>query len=470
MTREASTMHRTSTAVILAGALTLGLGGTAAAQKESPPPVGTPKDFKLPAKREFTLPNGLGVTLVPFGTVPKASLTLAVRTGRIDQQANQVWLAELTGDLMNEGTTTRTSAQVAEQVAGMGGTINVGIASDVVNIGGEVLSERAPEMVRLIAEVVRAPRLPESELERIKGDRLRNLAISRSQPQPIASEKFRELLYGDHPYGRLFPTEAMLKGYTIAQVRDFHGKNFGAARSHLYVAGVFDAAAVEAAIRQAFGDWKRGPAPTVRPPSPKSRRTLALIDRPDAVQSTVVIGLPVPGADNKDYIPLQVTDALLGGAFGSRITANIREDKGYTYSPFSTVADFRGESYWYEQADVTTNVTGASIKEIIGEIERLRNEPPPPAELDGIKNNLAGIFTLQNGSRGGIIGQLSFVDLQGLDDAYLTNYVRNVLAVTPQEVQRIAREHLAPEKMAIVVVGDRKTVAGQVAPYDTVVP
>ena len=470
MTREASTMHRTSTAVLLAGALTLGLGGTAAAQKESPPPVGTPKDFKLPAKREFTLPNGLGVTLVPFGTVPKASLSLAVRTGRIDQQANQVWLAELTGDLMNEGTTTRTSAQVAEQVAGMGGTINVGIASDVVNIGGEVLSERAPEMVRLIAEVVRAPRLPESELERIKGDRLRNLAISRSQPQPIASEKFRELLYGDHPYGRLFPTEAMLKGYTIAQVRDFHGKNFGAARSHLYVAGVFDAAAVEAAIRQAFGDWKRGPAPTVRPPSPKSRRTLALIDRPDAVQSTVVIGLPVPGADNKDYIPLQVTDALLGGAFGSRITANIREDKGYTYSPFSTVADFRGESYWYEQADVTTNVTGASIKEIIGEIERLRNEPPPPAELDGIKNNLAGIFTLQNGSRGGIIGQLSFVDLQGLDDAYLTNYVRNVLAVTPQEVQRIAREHLAPEKMAIVVVGDRKTVAGQVAPYDTVVP
>ena len=410
------------------------------------------------------------MTLVPFGTVPKAALTLAVRTGRIDQQANQVWLAELTADMMNEGTATRTSAQVAEQVAGMGGTINVGVASDVMNIGGEVLSERAPEMVRLIAEVVRTPRLPESELERIKGDRLRNLAISKSQPQPIASEKFRELLYGDHPYGRLFPTEAMLKGYTIAQVRDFHARNFGAARSHLYVAGVFDAAAVEAAIRQAFGDWKRGGAPTVRPPSPKSRRTLALIDRPDAVQSTVVIGLPVPGADNKDYLPLQVTDALLGGAFGSRITANIREDKGYTYSPFSAVADFRGESYWYEQADVTTNVTGASIKEIFAEIERLRNEAPPAAELDGIKNNLAGIFTLQNGSRGGIIGQLSFVDLQGLDDAYLTNYVRNLLAVTPQEVQRIAREHLAPEKMAIVVVGDRKTVAGQVAPYDTVVP
>jgi zinc protease len=470
MIRETGTMHTTRTALLLAGALTLGLAGGATAQKEAPPPVGTPKDFKLPPKREFTLPNGMGVTLVPFGTVPKAAISLAVSTGRIDQQANQVWLPELTADLMNEGTATKTSAQVAELVAGMGGTINVGVASDVTNVGGEVLSERAPDMVRLVAELVRTPRLPESEVERIKGDRLRNLAIAKSQPQPIASEKFRELLYGDHPYGQLYPTEAMLKGYTIAQVRDFHARNFGAARSHLYVAGVFDAAAVEAAIRQAFGDWKRGSAPTSRPPSPKSTRTLALIDRPDAVQSTVIIGLPVPGATHKDYIPLQVADALLGGAFGSRITANIREDKGYTYSPFSTVADFRNQSYWYEQADVTTNVTGASIKEIFGEIERLRNEAPPAAELDGIKNNLAGIFTLQNGSRGGIIGQLSFVDLQGLDDSYLTNYVRNVLAVSPQEVQRIARDYLRPEKMAIVVVGDRKTVAEQVAPYNTVVP
>jgi predicted Zn-dependent peptidase len=470
MIRETSAMHRTTAAVLLAGALTLGLGGTARAQKEAPPPVGTPKDFKLPPRREFTLPNGLAVTLVPFGTVPKATISLAVRTGRIDQRANQVWLPELTADLMNEGTAAKSSAQVAEQVAGMGGTINVGVASDVTNIGGDVLSERAPEMVRLVAEVARTPRLPESEIERIKGDRLRNLAIAKSQPQPIATEKFRELLYGDHPYGHLFPTEAGLQGFTIAQVRDYHARNFGAARSHLYVAGVFDAAAVEAAIRQAFGDWQRGPAPTSRPPAPKSQRTLALIDRPDAVQSTVIIGLPVPGATHKDYIPLLVTDALLGGSFGSRITSNIREDKGYTYSPFSTVANFRNESYWYEQADVTTAVTGASMKEIFGEIERLQNTAPPTAELDGIKNNLAGIFTLQNGSRGGIIGQLSFVDLQGLPDSYLTDYVRNVLAVTPQEVQRIAREHLRPEKMAIVVVGDRKTVAGQVTPYNSVVP
>ena len=442
----------------------------ALAQREAPPAAGTPKDFKLPAQREFTLPNGMAVTLVPFGRVPKANVTLTVRTGRIDQGSSETWLAELTGDLMNEGTTTRTAAQVAEQVAAMGGFLNVGIASDISTVGGEVLGEHAAEMVRLVADVARNPRLPESELDRLRGDRLRALAIARSQPQPVANEKFRELVYADHPYGRLYPTEAMLRGFTIAQVRDFHTRNFGAARAHLYVAGVFDGPAVERAIRQAFGDWKRGPAPTQKPPAPKRERTLALIDRPGAVQSTVIIGLPVIGAISPDYLPLRVTDALLGGSFGSRITSNIREQKGYTYSPFSSISDFRGESYWAEQADVTTAVTGASLKEIFFEIERLRGEAPPVDELNGIKNQLAGIFTVQNSSRNGIIGQLSFVDLQGLEDSYLTEYVRRILAVSPADVQRMANRYLDPGKMAIVVVGDRKTIAEQVAPYGAMTP
>jgi predicted Zn-dependent peptidase len=165
-----------------------------------------------------------------------------------------------------------------------------------------------------------------------------------------------------------------------------------------------------------------------------------------------------------------VTDALLGGTFGSRITSNIREQKGYSYSPFSTVNDFYRQSYWAEQADVTTEVTGASLEEIFGEIERLRREAPPEAELTGIKRNIAGTFTLQNGSRLGIIGRLQFVDLQGLSDAYLTDYVKRVLAVTPETVKATAARYLRPDRMTIVVVGDRKTVAEQVAPYGGAVP
>jgi len=155
------------------------------------------------------------------------------------------------------------------------------------------------------------------------------------------------------------------------------------------------------------------------------------------VQSTVVVGLPVPDPSNRDYTALQVTDALLGGAFGSRITSNIREQKGYTYSPYSTVTTHSRDAFWAEVADVTTNVTGPSLKEIFGEIEKLRKEAPPTDELRGIQNNMAGIFTLQNASRGGVIGQLQFVDLHGLPDTYLTEYVKRVMAVSPAEVQRI---------------------------------
>jgi predicted Zn-dependent peptidase len=439
-------------------------------QKVAPPPGGTPKDFTLPTKRELTLPNGMRVTLVPFGAIPKATVSLAVRVGNVNEGPNEVWLADVTGDLMNEGTIARTAAEIAELTAGMGGSIGVSVGPDQTTIGGSVLAERAPEFVRLVADVVQHPRFPESELPRIVAARIRQVAIAKSQPQPLAQERFQQVIYGDHPYGRPYPTEEMLRDYTVEQIRAFHARNFGAARAHLYVAGIYDAAAVERAIRESFGGWAKGNPPVSNVPKPKTGRRLELIDRPGAVQSTLIVGLPVPDASNADYTALQVTDAILGGAFGSRITSNIREQKGYTYSPFSTITDHYGDAYWAEMADVTTNVTGASLKEIFYEIDRLRKEPPPRDELRGIQNNMAGIFTLRNASRGGLIGQLQFVDLHGLPDTYLTGYVKHVMAVTPADVQRIMRTYLRPENMAIVVVGDRKAIEDQVKPYRTYVP
>lgn len=456
-------------ALILALAIAPFAAGRAQ-QKQTPPPGGKPKDFTLPAKREFTLPNGMKVTLVPFGTIPKATVSLAVRVGNVNEGPNEVWLANVTGDLMNEGTTSLTSADLAERTAGMGGSLGVGVGPDQTTIGGSVLAESAPAFVRLVADVAQHPRFPESELPRIKATRVRQLAIARSQPQALAQEKFYQILYGDHPYGRVFPTDAMLNGYTIDQIRSFHANNFGADRAHLYVAGVYDAAAVEKAIRESFGTWPKGPAPVVNIPRPKSGRRLELIDRPGAVQSTVIVGLPVPGPSNADYTPLEVTDALLGGAFGSRITTNIREQKGYTYSPFSTITTHVHDALWAEYADVTTNVTGPSLKEVFGEIDRLRKEAPPQDELRGIQNNMAGIFTLQNASRGGVINQLQFVDLHELPDTYLTQYVKRVMAVTPADVQRVMQTYLRPENMAIVVVGDKKVIQDQVSPFNTYVP
>jgi len=188
------------------------------------------------------------------------------------------------------------------------------------------------------------------------------------------------------------------------------------------------------------------------------------------VQSTIDLGLRVAGPADSSYIPLVVTDALVGGAFGSRITSNIREDKGYTYSPFSTIDAKQRASDWTESADVTTAVTGASLKEIFNEIDRLQKEPPPADELRGIQNNLAGVFVLQNSSRAGVAGRLAFVDLHGLTDDFLTGYVRRVLTVTPQQVQQMVQLYLRPDRMQLVVVGDRKVVQEQLAPWGTVVP
>ena len=177
------------------------------------------------------------------------------------------------------------------------------------------------------------------------------------------------------------------------------------------------------------------------------------------------MGLPVPNATSPDNIPLGVTNALLGGSFGSRITSNIREKLGCTYSPGSQVSRRYHDAYWVETADITTDCTGKSLGEIFGEIQRLQKEPPAATELQGIQSYLSGLFVIQNSSRGALIGQLRYVDLQGLGDDYLKTYVQKVNAVTPADVQKMAAEYIKPEQMTIVVVGDKAKITEQLAPY-----
>jgi predicted Zn-dependent peptidase len=187
------------------------------------------------------------------------------------------------------------------------------------------------------------------------------------------------------------------------------------------------------------------------------------------VQSTLYIGLPVIDPSHPEYLPLTVMNALLGGSFGSRITSNIREQKGYTYSPQGIITTRLGSGVWTEIADVTTNVTGPSIKEIIGEIDRLRTEPPTAAELQGIQNYLAGTFVLRNSSRAGIANQLSTLDLYGLREDYLRTYVQRVYALTPADIQRLTQTYIDPSKLAIVVVGDPAVVREQIRTYGEIV-
>jgi predicted Zn-dependent peptidase len=420
----------------------------------------------VPTPHRFTLTNGLGVTFVDYGTIPKARVALVVEVGNAYETARQVWLADVTGDLLVEGTSSRSALEISTAAARMGGSLEVAVGAETTQIGGAVLSEFAPEMVRLVADVVRHPALPESELSRIKNDRQRQLSIARSQSQQLATEQFRAALYGeDHPFGRVFPTPEMIDGFSLQDVKAFYEAGFGPRRARLYVVGRFDFDPVRAAVQEAFGGWSGAAPARIPAPSPRATRTLAIVNRSDAVQTTLMLGLPVPDPSSPDFIKLSVTNSLLGGFFSSRITTNIREDKGYTYSPFSQISSRRGDAYWVQNADVSTEVTAPALKEIFFEIDRLRAEAPSKEELAGVQSYMAGVFVLRNSSRAGIINQLEFLVRHGLPDDYLEHYVDAVLAVTPADVHETAVKYIRPERMTIVAVGDEKVIGPDLAPY-----
>ncbi|MFP2923838.1 M16 family metallopeptidase [Pyxidicoccus sp. 3LG] len=433
----------------------------APAPKEAPPAAAAPKPFKLPARTELKLDNGLEASLVPYGDMPKVAIQLVIDTGNIHEKENEVWLADLTGQLLEEGTTSRTAEQLAQAAAKLGGQLSIQPGSDQTFVGLEVLSESAPEALALLADVVQNPSFPKEGVEREKADLLRELAIYKTQPQILADEQLLRSLYGAHPYGRYFPTEEMLKGYTPEAVRAHYDANFGAARARLYVVGRFEQAPVEKALREAFSGWKAGPARVENVPKQQVAKAVQFIDRPGSVQSTLRVAVKAVSPTSPDYIKQEVMNTLLGGYFSSRITSNIREKKGYAYSPYSRVSSHVKDAYWTQNADVTTAVTGEALKEIFKEVETLRKTPPPAQELKDVQSYMAGLFLLQNSSRFGIINQLRFVDLHDLPDTYLRDYVQNVMAVTPEQVQQLANKALTRESMTVIVVGDQKVVKPQ---------
>lgn len=433
--------------------------------KETPPVPAPPRDFALPAPKQFVLDNGLRVTLVNYGNTPKVNVGLYVAAGNSYESASEVWLGDLTAQLMREGTATKTGPEISLAAARMGGQVDINVGVDTASVTGSALSEFAPDLAGLVADLALHPKFPSGELDRLKADNLRRLSIAKSNPQQMATEKFREVLYGNHPYGRVFPTEAQMKGYTLAQAKAFYEANWAASRARLYVVGRFDAAAAEAAIRSAFSSWKKGTMSHPPVAKPRSERAVHIVDKPGAVQTTLIVGLPTIDASHPDAIALSVTNSVLGGYFSSRMTANLRESKGYTYSPFSAVQNRYRDANWAQNADVTTAVTGASLKEIFFEIDRLQAEPPTEAELESAKNYMLGTFVLRNSDRAGIIAQLEFINFHGLPADYLNTYVGKVRAVTPGQVQEMTRKYIDDVRTAIIAVGDRKQIEDQVKPY-----
>lgn len=436
-----------------------------AVAKQTPPPGSKPRDFALPAKEEFTLDNGLRARLVPYGEVPKVTMMVAIQAGNVHEAANEVAVADLLAKLLQEGTASMSATQLADKVARMGGSLSIGAGADQTTLWASCLTEYAPQLASLLADVVQHPAFPAAELPRLKADLKRQMALARSYPGTQARQKYSAAIYGSHPYGRPLPTDAQLDALTMEQVQSFYKNQYGALRTSVYAAGRFDAPALRQAITAAWKDFPQGPAPLIEVAKPITKGEVLTQDRPNAPQSTIVVGLPAIDPSNPDFIRLRVMNSLLGGSFGSRITRNIREDKGYTYSPYSYVETHYRTGNWSENADVTTADTYNSLREIMSEIERLQKTPPTEEELKGIQNFEGGMFVLRNSNPGGIISQLNTLDLNGLPETYLTEQVKNINAVTPQQVSEAARKYVRPEAMTIIVVGDKKQVDPQLKKF-----
>ena len=426
-----------------------------------PPPIAEPKPFRLPATETYTLPNGMQVTLIPYGLAPKTVVSLRIRAGNVNE-GGATWLGDLTGAMMKEGAAGRSAGQLSVAAATMGGSLDLGVGQQSTVVGTNVLSEHVAEAIALVGDVALRPDFPASELARVKANLGRQLSVGLSQPGTLADIALARTIYGpSHPYGRIVPTQAQLAAYTLDQVRGFHRSQFGARRAHLYIAGRFDAAAVKAAIATAFAQWVPGPealkVDAPHQPGPK----VILIDRPGAPQTTLRLAFDAATAGSDADIAQRVTNSLLGGAFSSRITTNIRETKGYTYSPSSSIAFTPGEALWSFDADVTTNVTGAALSEVFKEVRRMQTEAVPVEEARGIRTYMAGTFAIGNSTSPAVVSTLAQRDLLGLPTDWTEWYVPAVLAVTPAQMMDSAKESYPLGKMTLVIVGDLKTVVPQ---------
>ena len=431
-----------------------------ATAKEAPPQPGQAANFSVPETTDFTLDNGLNVTLVPYGNTPKATIRLISKVGNAHDSVPGI--ADIAYNLFAEDGVHPATQGSAGKAASMGGEINTTVTMSYSYINLNVLSEHTPSAVQMLSELVLNYSPEQVALERVSSGFIRNISIQKSSPGGQATEVFSKAMFGDHPYGAAFPTEDDMKNITVEAVGEFVSNHLVAANSYLYVSGVFDQAATRKAIEDAFAAMNKGTASSIPATEAKGAGEVIFVDRAGAPQSTLRYGLHVPGPENDDFVKLSVMNSMLGGSFSSRITSNIREDKGYTYSPFSQVNTLPGGSRWYQSADVTAEHTGNSMKEIIFEIERLKTEPVSDEELNGFKNYMSGIFVLQNSSRTGIINQLWFHKLHNLPVSRLGTLINQINAVSGDDIKSMAQTYLSLDKMTLVVVGDPESVPEQV--------
>jgi predicted Zn-dependent peptidase len=436
----------------------------------TPPPPAPPRPINWPAISESKLDNGLTVVLVPLHNVPKITAVLSLLAGRGTAYKTQPGVAQLAGRVANEGTASRTSLQIKQELRSIGGALTVGVDNDATTLSASSLSDSAPKLLDIISDVARHPAYPKSEVVLAKTNFAQEIEEQRSSPDFLAQEELDKALFGGHPYGFSVPDPSAIKNVTRDSLKTFAATYYVPNNAALVIVGDFEVATMQAEVAKAFGSWKR----VALPPAPKlvlpvrDKRQIYVIDRPGSVQSTILIGAPAPPRRSADYIPLRTTNMIYGGAFYSRLTRNIRESKGYTYSPFSSADLRRAAGAFTAGASVRNEVTGPTILEMLYELDRMRVEPVTAEELQSAKTYSIGGMELELESQNSLATRISTIYIDELSRDFLQTFRDKVAALTPADVQRSASKYFDTYRSAIVVVGDYKQIKDQIAPFGDV--
>jgi zinc protease len=435
--------------------------------RSKPPAPLTQRPLNLPEPKQATLANGLELVVVEDRRLPLVSIRLAVRSGTANDPRELPGLATMMTNLLAEGTATRTSRQIADEVARLGATLTAGANSDFTTVAASALSQYLPEIFDLVADISLRPSFPEAELNLARDNVKQALIQQRAQPSFLASEQVSRALFGEHPYAVISPTEASVDAMTRLRIVDFHSAVFSPKRAVLLAVGDVSFDDVRRSAEELFGDWKAESSPQAAfasLPENTTRRAF-IVDRPGSEQSNIVIANRAIKRTDSDFFPMLLLHTILGANASSRLFMNLREEKGYTYGAYSTLDTRIFAGSFRASAEVRTPVTGASLSEFFYELERIRNDDVSEKELADAKAYLSGVFPIRLETQEGLTDQLLQQRMFGLPHDYLNTYRQNVEAITATDIRHAAAKYVLPDQAVIVLVGDARAILDDVSKF-----
>jgi zinc protease len=438
---------------------------TAPSSAPAPRPApAAPRDYHFPRFEQRTFGNGLRLVVAPVTKLPLVTAVAIVEAGATCEPAGKEGVATLTAQMLLEGAAGLDGAALAERFERLGASVEAYADWDIAAVTLSSMSERLPEALALVRDLLRAPEFPAREVARLREERLAELLQQLAEPRGLADEQFARAVY--EPRARYaLPADgdtSTVHALTVDDVRTFYAARYQPSATTLVFAGDVTMAQASALVESLFGDWVGEPAPSneTAPDAALEGRLLRVVAKADAPQSEVRVGHAGLSRSAPDYFDVLVMNAVLGGLFSSRINLNLREAHGYTYGAFSAFEWRRGAGPFVVHTAVKSDVTGEAVREILSEIDRMRHEEISPDELTLATSYLDGVFPIRYETTSAIAGALANLIIHGLPEGYYDQYRAHVRGVTTAGVLRAAQRHLHPDRLRIVVVGDPALVAG----------